>query len=103
MEAPKDFRVHQPADRQGVCEGRPGEVVDLNPPHAVEGFLEAAPEPRRNPVVQQRYVETEYSKYGQSQVELFTFENGRQHEVITSEPKVQRSDYPIVMTPALGT
>jgi len=103
MEVTKNFNAPQPASREGFSGDIAGEVIELNPPHAVEGFLEITPEPPRNLVVDQRYVETERSKYGTSRVEIFTFENGRQHEVIVSQPKRQRSDFPVVMTTALGT
>jgi hypothetical protein len=78
------------------------DVIQLNPSHAEEGFLEGSVL-ERNPVMKSETKQEMHSRHGDSLLQLVTLENGRKYEVVLSEPMEQRSDFPVVFTTALGT
>jgi hypothetical protein len=100
MEAAEHFnRGQRPAEMPGIDQG----LADLITLPSSEGFFEPSEHDRRNPVVDQEVIETNKSRYGKTQVEIFTLENGRHYEVVTGIPRRQRSDIAVFIGTALGT
>jgi hypothetical protein len=82
--------------------GKLADVIELTPPEATEGIFESSAT-RPNPVVHRELIDSDKTKHGQTQVEIFTMENGRHLEVVTATPRKQRSDIAILNGTALGT
>lgn len=78
-----------------------------NPPEIQEGFFEPI-EPitnseDRNPVVDKKHLSSITNRHGIVTVDVLRLKNGREYEVVTGQPRAQRSDVPLVSGTALGT
>jgi hypothetical protein len=57
----------------------------------------------RNPVVSREPRESQHTRRGTTNLEIFTLENGRHYEVVTATPNRQRSEIGVLIGTALGT
>jgi hypothetical protein len=57
----------------------------------------------RNPVVDKKRLSSDSNRHGTTTIDVVTLKNGREYEVVTGQPRIQRSDIPLVSGTALGT